>query len=812
MGGVVSDLRYAARLLRRRPGVTFAIVFTLALAIGANTAVFSIVNAVLFGRLPVAEPDRVVALYTLDAKNPGHLPVSDLNRRDIDAQASDVLDVAMFTFHNAEIGEEDDVEQIGGHIVTADYFDVLGVRPAVGRTFEHDDDALGAHPEIVLAHHFWTERYGADTTIVGRTVLVDKRPMTVIGVAQEGFTGTTLFRAAFFVPYSSHRELVPAAQWYGNRRWLAFQPIARLRDGVTLEQANAELEAIGGRLAVDYPDVNGGRTFTAVPANHALMGPDQREVIVTASTLLMTMVGFVLVIACANAANLMLARAATRRAEIALRGVLGARPGRLLRQMLTESLLLAGIAASVGLLLAIGVRDFVWAMRPPQLQLPGIEPTIDGRVLAFTGGLTILTGVAFGIVPALRAARVDLLTTLKQEAGSAGGTGRVGLRGALVVVQVALSMVALVGGALFIRSMQNVRDVDPGFAADEIVVGTLDFGRGDGDPAHDAVRRRELVEALRALPEVRDAEVAGNLPFSGGMMKRTVFVDGRDVPDAEDGVLFDVLPTGKRYFSMMGIPVVRGRAFEDDDKMGHRHVAIVNEVFASRFWADRDPIGERIRFMGVPEPLTIVGVAADTKHAALTEDPMALVYLPLEQWPQPNVWIGVRVDDPMTAVPAIQEAIARLGNGPRLANAEPYAHVLEGATVVPKLGATLLGAFAGLALLLASIGIHGVMSYNVQLRTRELGIRMALGATPARVRRHVLAEAMLLVSIGVGFGILGGVALQTWLDDLLFQVGLADPLAFLGAAAVLVAWAALAAWWPAREATRVDPTVAMRHG
>jgi predicted permease len=812
MGGVLTDLRYAARLLGRRPGITAAIVLTLALAIGANSAIFSIVDAVLFGRLPIAEPERVVALYTLDEKNPGHLPVSDLNRRDIDAQASEVLDVAMFTFHGAEIGDGDELTQVGGHIVTADYFDVLGVEAAVGRTFEHDDDALGAHPEIVLSHQFWTDHFAADAGIVGRSLLVDGRPMTVIGVSQDGFTGTTLFRPAFFVPYSSHRELAPAAKWYGERRWLAFQPIARLRDGVTLEQANAELDAIGGRLANDYPDVNKGRTFVAVPANQALMGPDQREVIVTASTLLMTMVGFVLLIACANAANLMLARAATRRSEIALRGVLGARPGRLVRQMLTESLLLAAIAASVGLVLALGVRDFVWALRPPQLELPGIEPTINGRVLGFTLLLTLVTGIAFGLVPALRAARVDLLTPLKQDAGTAGGTGRVGLRGALVVAQVALSMIALVGGGLFIHSMQNVRAVDPGFAADEIVIANVDFGRGDGDPALDVVRRREFVEALRALPEVREVEMAGLLPFTGAQIRRTVFVDHRDVPDAEDGVLFDVVPVGNRYFAMMDIALVGGRIFTDDDELGRPRVAILSEPFARRFWADEDPVGKTIRFMGEAEPLTIVGVVAESKFQTLTEAPVPLVYVPLEQWPQPNVMLGVRVDDPALAGPAIEAATAALGNGPRLANIHPYADLLEGALFAPKLGATLLGAFAALALLLASIGIHGVMSYNVQLRTREIGIRMALGATPARVRRQVLAEAMTLVVVGVGFGILGGVLLQAWLDDLLFQVGLADPWAFLGAAIVLVGWAALAAWWPAREATRVDPTVAMRHG
>lgn len=812
VGGLLIDLGYAARLLRRRLGITIAIVLTLAVAIGANTAVFSIVDAVLFGRLPVREPDRVVALFTIDVKNPGHLPVSNLNRRDLGSLARDSLEVGSFAFVGAEIGDGDDIQQTGGMLVTANYFRLLGVEPVLGRAFEHDDDELGAHPELVMAHDWWQARFAGDPSVVGRTLRVDGHPMTVIGVAPPGFHGTTLFKPSFFAPFSSHRELMPENEiWFTSRRWLTFQPIGRLAPGVTLEQANDALAAAGAQLAAAWPEENAGRSFVALPVTHAMMGADQRDDLVAASTLLMTMAGFVLLIACANAANLMLARAATRQREIAIRGVLGARPSRLVRQLLTESLLLASIAASAGLVLTFVIRDFVWAMRPPGLELPGIEPTTDGRVLAFTLLLTLFTGVAFGLVPALRAARVDLTTPMKGTT-EAGTIRRVGLRGALVIVQVALSMVALVGAALFVRSMQNVRAVDPGFVADRLVVANLDFSRSGSTPEQEVVRRAELLRAARALPEIRDAAIGVRVPFAGGQMRRTVFVDGRDIPDAEDGVLFDVDAIGPHYFETLGVPLRAGRTFTDDDRMKRPRVALVNETFARRFWSARDPLGERMRFLGEDEQLTIVGVVGDHKSNQLTEEPQPRVYVPFEQWPAPFAILVARVDDPATAAASIEAALTGLDDGPRVGGVQPLSELLEGALFGPRLGATLLGTFGGLALLLAAIGLHGVMAYNVRLRTRELGIRMALGARASHLFRQVLTDALSLALVGVGLGIVGGIVLETLLDDLLFEVPLVDPLAFGGAAIGLLAMAALAAWLPAREATRVDPTVAMRHG
>jgi predicted permease len=801
---------YALRLLRRRLGITIAIVLTLAVAIGANTAVFSIVDAVLFGRLPVRDPDRVVALFTLDSKNPGYLPVSDLNRRDLGKMVDDTMEVGTFAFIGANVGEGDDVQPAGGLLVTANYFSLLGVEPALGRAFDHDDDELGAHSEIVLAHDWWQERFAGDPTIVGRTLRLDEKPVTVIGIAPRGFIGTTLLRPQFYVPYSSHREVMPQDEpWFGSRRWLVFSPIARLRPGVSLEQANDALAAAGSQLAAMYPDDNGTRTFTAIPATHAMFGADAREDLVAASTLLMTMAAFVLVIACANAANLMLARAATRRSEIAIRAVLGARPMRLVRQLLTESLVLAAIAATVGVLLAFVIRDFVWELRPPGLELPGIEPTIDGRVLGFAVLITAITGVAFGLAPAIRAARIDLTTPMRGTAAP-GVVGRIGLRGGLVIVQVALSMIALVGAGLFIRSMANIRRVDPGFAAEQLVIANVDLG-GGGDPEAQVVQRSELLQALRAAPGVRDAELAQRVPFGGAQMRRTVFVEGRDIPDAEDGVLFDVDPAGPRFFDTLGMRLVAGRPFSVDDRLERPRVAIVNEAFARRFWGTRDPLGERIRFLGEEKLLEIVGVVSNHKNAALTEAPTPTVFMPLEQWPLPDVMLAVRVDDPATAAAGIEVALAGMPDAPRVGGVQPYTEVIEGALFAPRLGATLLGTFGALALLLAAVGLHGVMAYNVRLRTREIGIRMALGARSEHVFRRILGDAMVLVIAGVGVGLVGGIVLEALLKDLLYEVPLGDPLAFGGAAVVLVMLAGLAAWLPAREATRVDPMVAMRH-
>jgi predicted permease len=808
---VSKDFRFALRFLARRPGFSAVVIISLALAIGANTAIFSLVNAVLLGAVPIHEPDRVVAVYTTDERNPGFLPVSDLNGRDLAEQSGDILDVTRFSFTQAEVADGDTVFGMGGSIVSANYFDVLGVEPVIGRTFEHDDTALGGHPEVVLGYGVWQERFGGDPNVIGRTLRFNDATLTVVGVAPEAFGKVGMFQSGFFVPYSVHREIAPASQFFGERRFLAFGVFARMHDGVTNEQANAELERIGHNLAETYPMENEGRTFVALPIAHAIVGPDQRDVLVTASALMLTIVGFVLLIACANAANLMLARAASRRSEMAIRQVLGATSTRLLRQLLTESVVLAGIAGLLGLMIAIPLQGFLWDLRPEAFNLGGIEPTIDATVLMFTILVTLGTGVLFGLVPALRSTRVDLVTPLKEETTPVtGGGARFGLRTILVVVQVALSMVALVGAGLFIRSMENARSVDPGFRTQGLVMANVNLRGAGPDPILLDARREELRLAVEALPEVEAAGFANREPLSAAGMMRTTFVEGSDAV-AEDGVLFNVVGVTPGYFDAVGIALLEGRVIEDTDAFDRERVVVVNDAFARRFWPEGGATGHQLKFMGIDSPLMIVGVVETVKIITPTEDPLPMLYVPVMQWPEPMSVLHVHTSDPEGVGAAIEHVVATLGGDIRVDGFRRVETALDTALAPERTAAMLLGSFGVLALGLAFVGIYGVMSYTVRQRTREIGIRMALGAKPRDVMRWVLLQAMSAVVLGVGVGVAGGLLLQSWLSTLLFRVPTADVWAYGGAAFVLVAVALVAGWLPARHATRINPNAAIRH-
>jgi predicted permease len=809
MVGLPGDLRFALRYLLRRPGFTATVVLSLALAIGANTAMFSIVNAVLFGSLPVSDPDRIVALYTLDEKNPGHLPVSDHNSWDIREAAAEVLDVAHFGFAGADLEGGETSDPLPALVVTSNYFDVLGVQMLSGRGFDHDDHALGGHPEVVLTHHLWLERFGADLDVIGRSLVINGTRFTVIGIAPERFTGTGQGETALFLPYSSHRQLGDQFPWFGDRRWLAFFPIGRLQGESTIEQAQAELDRIGGRLAATYPDVNRGRTYTAVPLSRAVLGPDQRDGIVQAGAMMMIIVGFILLIACANVANLLLARAASRRSEMSLRRVLGAGASRIVRQLLTESIVLAIAAALVGLILAIPLRDFVWSLRPDGFALGGVRPELDGRVLAFTAAVALCTGVLFGLAPALRLARVDLMTPLKEETTPTAATGaRFGSRSALVVLQVALSMVALVGAGLFMRSMDNARGVDLGFRPDGVLLATVDTQRVvDGA----AARLDRLAAALEAVPEIESVALAGRPPMGGGGVRRTTYVEGRE-SEAEDGVLIDVVGVGPRYFDVVGQPILEGRDFETTDELGKPNVAVINETMARRYWPEGGAIGKQLRFNREPEPLTIVGVSATAKLFTPMDEPTASIHVSLPQWPQPVVTLIVRTGgDPIAAAPVVLETSRSTGAELRVGNLRSLAQVVDAALLVPRAGALLLGFCGIVALGLASIGLYGVMTYTVRQRTREIGIRMALGARPDDVLRFVLLQAMALVVLGIGVGTLGALLLQQRFDNLLFRVALGDMWAFGGAVLVLGVTATVAGYLPARHATRINPSRAIHH-
>lgn len=817
MSGLRQDLRFALRMALKTPALSAAVVLSLALAIGTTAAIFALVNAVALGTVPVHEPEDVVAIYTLDEKNPGHMPTSELNWRDIDAQIKGTLDVTAFTFMPAKLalpGGDATGQPAPTLIVSADYFDVLGVPPALGRGFEHDDSELGAHAEVVLSHAVWQERFGAREGVLGETVQINGQPMTVIGVAPEGFHGTTAFKADLFVPISSHREVYPAAQFFDQRRFLAFFPLARLAPGVSIEQANAELERLAAPLAADFPADNEGRTFVARPLSHALLGPDVRGVVVQASALMMTIAGFVLLIACANAANLMLARATSRRAEIAVRSALGATPARIVRQVLTESLCLAALSGTLGMALAYPAADFLWSLRPNGLGFGAIEPRIDDTVLLFTAATAMGAGVLFGLAPALRCARVDLVTPLKEETAHTSTASRANLRSALVVAQVALSMIALVGAGLFVRSMENMRAIDPGFSPEGVLLVDVNLSEAavaagpDAPAVMDAARRR-VIDSMVSLPDVEAVSWATITPLEGQLFKRTVYVDGRDA-GVEDGTLIDWNVIGPGYFEVLEQPLLDGRDFTQRDDLEHPLVVVVNQAFAERYWPGGGAVGQRIRFLGQDEPVEIVGVVDTVKYASLTEDPLPVIYSPFSQSMQARFTLHMATRDAEGTIPSLEMARSELGVGVQVSNPRPLARAVEGALFAPRSAAILLGSLGTVALVLASIGIYGLMAYSVRQRTREIGIRMALGARPRDVVRFILLQALSLVVLGIGVGLAGGIVLQNALSDLLWEVPAADPLAFGSAALVLAALATVAGYLPARHATKISPTTAMR--
>jgi predicted permease len=808
--GLIGDLRFALRYLLARRAFTATLVVSLALAIGANTAVFSIVDAVLFGSLPVTEPDRLVAVYTLDEKNPGHLPVSDHNSWDIREQASDILDVAQFSFAAVDLERGEDRDSLPALVVTSNYFDVLGVSMLVGRGFDHDDHALGGHPEVVLTHRTWLDVFGRDPEVLGRRVVINGSRFTIVGVVPEPFTGTGPGEAAVFLPYSSHRELGKQLPWFGDRRWLAFSPIARLQDDVTLEQVEGELERIGRRLAATYPDMNRGRTFTAVPLSQAVLGPDQRDRVVQAGAMMMTIVGFVLLIACANVANLLLARASSRRAEVALRRVLGAKTSRIIRQLLTESLLLAMIAALIGLVLAVPLRELMWSLRPDGFALGGIRPEIDGRVLLFTATIASATGLLFGLAPAVRLARNDLLAPLQEETTPIAAVGaRFGARSVLVVLQVALSMVALVGAGLFMRSMDNARDVDLGLRPESVLLATVDAQSLADEPGP---RLKAILGEVGGLPEIEAVALTSRAPLApGGGVRRTTYVDGRDSP-AEDGVLLDVFAIEGLYFDAVGQPVVEGRSIQATDEFGKTRVVVVNETFVRRYWPEGGAIGKQLRFNGEAEPLTIVGVVGAAKMDSPMDEPTPALYVSLLQWPQPVVTLVARTrGDPLDSGPVVADSIRASGRDVRVSDFRSLEQVIELSLRAPRAGALLLGLCGLVALGLASVGLYGVMAYAVRQRAREIGIRMALGARPGHVLRFVLFQALSLVGFGAAAGGLGALLLQQRFAALLFEVPLGDPWAFCGALVVLVSTATVAGYIPARHATRINPARAIHH-
>ena len=637
----------------------------------------------------------------------------------------------------------------------------------------------------------------------------------MVGVAGEAFKGVNAIGGPqLWVPSAMWREVTAGFvrdNWQ-SRRALFVTGVGRLKPGVTVAQASANLAQIGGALATEFPNENRGRSATVVPLAEATINPGFRGNVVTAGGLLMVVVGLVLLIACANVANLLLARAAARRQEIAVRLSLGAGRGRLVRQLLTESTLLGVCGGIAGLVFAYWAQRALLAMRPPFLPEDALALGLDGRVLAVTAVIAVGTGVLFGLVPALQSSRPDLAIELKDCSAQPSGAGhRATLRNGLVVAQLALSFVALIGAGLFLRSLDQARTIDPGFDVDRLAVLSFSLTAQGLPPEAAEGRRREILDRVTGLPGVERAAYATSVPLNGGTLLRSVFLEGQDTTDQRSGRLVSVTGVGDGYFEATGIRLLRGRAVRDTDLASGPPVVVVNETMAARFWPGDEAVGKRFRFFNQQALTEVVGVVRDSKYNFLGEPPQPYIYQPLGQGPAPAVTLFVRAAGaPEAALGAVRGVVQQMEPTMPLTGVFTMREVFGQALWPARMGALLLTVFAGLALVLASIGVYGVMAYSVSQRTRELGIRLALGATHGDVRGLVFRQGLLLTLLGVGIGLAAAAAAVQSVATLLYGVQAWDPVTFAAIPVLLTAVASLAIYLPARRASKVDPIVALR--
>ncbi|MDP9120404.1 MAG: ABC transporter permease [Acidobacteriota bacterium] len=812
---VLQDIRFAFRQIRARPLLSVLATVSLALGVGVNSSMFSIINAVLFHGLPVKDPDRLVAVYTSGSDGLRYAPSSYPDLRDLRDQ-NDVL--AGLAAHSAFIAARDSgtgTKLLFGEVVTGNFFDVIGVRPAVGRTFLPEEDRTpGTHPVVMLGQGFWQQQLGGDPAILGRSIVLNGTALTVIGVtpAELGSTFPGL-KADFWLPIEMYDALSEdkALEARGFRSFFLF---GRLRPGKTLAQAQAQLSTLGARLATRYPETDKDRKITVVAWRKVTINPAVDGALFGVAGLLMVLVALVLLIASSNIANLLLARANDRRKEIAMRLAVGASRGRLMRQLLTESLLLAILSGALGLLIALAFTRLLVNFNPP-LPVPlSLDFGLDLRVLLFTLVLAVATGLVCGLAPALQASRPELLSTLKDDAAMLGRSYRkLGLRNLLVVAQVVVSTVLLIGAALFLRSLGNAQSVDPGFTLRRGAV--VDFSLGLGRKYNEEAGRgflRQMVERVGALPGVRSAAVAGHLPLGVKIVSEKVLAEGQPVSDDRHRPEVDLVAVGPGYFETLGIPLVQGRAFGWHDDHDTPGVAIVNETAARHFWAGQTALGKRFKIGKSDAWVEVVGVARDGKYRTLGEEPQPFLYRPyLQSYSSSMTLIAATTVDEQETLRAVRRLLAEMDPNLPVFDFKTMSQHLGIMLFPARMGAWLLAAFGLLGLILASVGLYGVVSYSVSKRTREVGIRIAIGAHRRQILQLVLREGMVLVAVGLVIGVGCALAGSRLLTSLLYGIGANDPAAFVGVPVLLAAVALLAIAIPARRATRVDPVIALRY-
>jgi putative ABC transport system permease protein len=809
METVLQDLRYAVRVLFKQPGFTALAVIALALGIGANSAIFSVVNAVLLRSLPYDEPERLVMIW-------GTRPQSDRTS----TSAADFIDyreqnqvfeqVAAFNAAGFTLTGTEEPEQIRGARVSADFFSVLRAQPIMGRAFQAEDDKPGAARVVVLGQKLWQRRFNSDQNIVGNVVTLNGQSFTVIGImpAEFQFTVPGFFRtpAELWAPIALIKDNTTRGNQY-------LRVIARLKSGVGLERAQAEMTTIAGQLQQEYPNTNTGLGVRLISLHEQVVGNIRPALLILLGT-----VGFVLLIACANVANLLLARAAARQKEIAIKMALGATRRRLARQLLTESMLLALIGGAFGILLALWSTDVLVSLSPANL--PRVkEVGVDRYVLGFTLLISILTGALFGLVPALQSSKPDLNETLKEGSrGSSENLGRGSLRRLLVVFEIAAALVLLIGAGLMVKSFLRLSEVNAGFNPRNVLTMMLSLPRAKyKEPRSQAAFFQEALERIKSLPGVESVGAINDLPLGGDRDSNTFVIEGRAALPPGQQPLTEWRLVNPDYFKALSVPLVRGRAFSESDNRDAPPVVVINESFARRFFPDEDPIGKRVVLNltisnPAPIPREVVGVVGDVRDLGLDAEAKPEIYAPYLQETVSYMALMIKANtDPAGLAAGVRGQVLAIDKDQPISATQGMEQIIKESVAGRQFNMMLFAIFAAVALLLAAVGIYGVMAYSVTQRTHEIGIRMALGANHKDVLRLIVGQGMTMAFVGVGLGLGVALALTRVMSSLLYEVSATDPATFAAISSLLAAVALLACYIPARRAMSVDPMVALRY-
>jgi len=816
--GTLQDLRYALRALGKSPGFTALAVLTLGLGIGANVAIFSAVDAVLFRPLAVHDPERLVRVYATDDKGQDLFNHSYLVYADYRDGATAFSGLAAFADAEAvHLSTGGMPERLTGAVVSGNFFDVLGARAGLGRLLRPDDDRVaGAHPVLVVSDRLWRTRFGSDPKAVGSVVRLNGKPFTVVGVAPRGFTGVNLDSLPdVWVPMSMANEALPelADNHILTGRNLSFLDIVgRLKPDVSIARAQAELDGIAKRRAASEPADRQDPMARVLPASSFAVGPDARLQARRISWLLFGCASLVLLIACADAAGLLLVRAERRRREMGVRLALGATRIRIARQLLVESLVLAGLAGVLGVFFAVWGSDLLARAMPEDLPVPlgASSPILDLRVLAFAAAAACASALIFGMAPAWRAAATELVPALKGEA-SWTGRRRFTLKDALVGGQIALTAILLVAAGLLTRTLARQASVEPGFSPSGKLEASIDLARQGYTEKTGAAFYAAVLEKIRGLPGVRSAVLARTTPVQSAGMRVTVTIDGFHPPnDQPPAVDLDVVTPG--FFETLGGSLLLGRDFDARDRGDSNAVAIVNEAMARKFWPGQNPIGRRVRDIGPGDVgAEVIGVARDVRMRSLREPALPMLFVPLSQFYLPRMTVLLRSNgEPGALARSVAHAVGQLDAGLPLFHVRTLSDKLGNSLGQERLLATLISTFGALALLLAASGLYGVVSYATQMRAREFGIRLALGARAADVRGIVLGHGARIAAIGLALGLATAALASRILTALLYGISPLDPVSYAGAAALLLATVLAASLLPARRACRVDPMTTLR--